>query len=90
MQASTVVGTLALVLAAALVAGYTYGDDASLAGEPKTAQKKIEEREAARRAAVAEQEKRKQEFQKRCAKPVKTAAELAECKSAYRQLELPY
>jgi hypothetical protein len=49
-------------------------------------QKKVDEREAARRAAVAEQEKRKQEFQKRCSKPVKTADELAVCRTAYRQL----
>ncbi len=89
MQASTIVGTLALILAAALVAGYTYayGDDTSpLPAEPKTMQKKVDEREAARRAAVVEQEKRKQEFQKRCAKPVKTAEEFAECRTAYRQL----
>jgi hypothetical protein len=87
MQASTIVGTLALILAVALVAGYTYGDDTSPPpAEPKTMQKKVDEREAARRAAVAEQEKRKQEFQKRCAKPVKTAEELAECRTAYRQL----
>jgi hypothetical protein len=86
MQASTVVGTLALVLAAALVAGYTYGDDTSPPTEVKTMQKKVDEREAARRAAVAEQEKRKQEFQKRCSKPVKTADELAMCRTAYRQL----
>jgi hypothetical protein len=87
MQASTVVGTLALILAAALVAGYTYGDDtAAPPAEPKTMQKKVDEREAARRAAVAEQEKRKQEYQKRCGKPVKTAEELADCRTAYRQL----
>lgn len=86
MQASTVVGTLALVLAVALVAGYTYGDDTSPPIEVKTMQKKVDEREAARRAAVAEQEKRKQEFQKRCSKPVKTAEELAMCRTAYRQL----
>jgi hypothetical protein len=87
MQASTVVGTLALLLAAALVAGYTYGDDTSPAAEPKTTiQKKVDEREAGRRAAAAEHEKRKAEYQRRCSKPVKTAAELAECRTAYRQL----
>jgi hypothetical protein len=88
MQASTVVGTLALVLAAVLVVGYSYayGDDTPPATEVKTMQKKVDEREAARRAAVAEQEKRKQEFQKRCSKPVKTADELAVCRTAYRQL----
>ena len=87
MQASTVVGSLALVLAAALVAGYTYGDDTSAPPtEPKTMQKKIDEREAARRAAAAEHQRRKEEYQKRCGKPVKTAEELAECRAAYRQL----
>ena len=87
MQASTVVGTLALILAAVLVAGYTYGDDSSLAAEPKTTmQKKVDEREAARRAAVAEQEKRKLEYERRCAKPDKTADELAACRTLYRQL----
>ena len=88
MQASTVVGTLALILAAALVAGYTYGDDTSAPSEPKiTMQKKVDEREAARRAAAAEHQKRKEEYQRRCAKPVKTAEELAECRTAYRQLQ---
>ena len=89
MQASTVVSTLALILAAALVAGYTYGDDtSSTSPEPKiTMQKKVDEREAARRAAAAEHQKRKAEYQRRCAKPVKTAEELAECRTAYRQLQ---
>jgi hypothetical protein len=87
MQASTVVGTLALILAAVLVAGYTYGDDSSAAAEPKiTMQKKVDEREAARRAATLEHQKRKEEYQRRCAKPDKTADELAECRSLYRQL----
>jgi len=87
MQASTVVGTLALILAAVLVAGYTYGDDTSPAAEPKiTMQKKVDEREAARRAAAAEHQKRKEEYQRRCTKPDKTADELAECRVLYRQL----
>ena len=87
MQASTIVGTLALILAAVLVAGYTYGEDTTAPpAEPKTMQKKVDEREAARRAAVVEQEKRKQEYQRRCAKPDKTDDELAECRVLYRQL----
>ncbi len=88
MQASTIVGSLALILAAALVAGYTYGDDTTPSpAEPKTTmQKRVDEREAARRAAVAEQEKRKQEYQRRCAKPDKTTEQLAECRVLYRQL----
>ena len=88
MQASTVAGTLALVLAAALVAGYSYGEHvpAPPAERKTTMQKKVEEREAARRAAAAEQRKRKEEFNRRCSKPVKTPEELAECRTAYRQL----
>ena len=88
MQASTVVGTLALILAAVLVAGYTYGDDTTPApAEPKTTmQKKVDDREAARRAAAAEHQKRKAEYQRRCAKPDKTAEELAQCRVLYRQL----
>ncbi|HZS69551.1 MAG TPA: hypothetical protein VFA72_20750 [Burkholderiales bacterium] len=88
MQASTVVGTLALILAAVLVAGYTYGDDtAAPPAEPKiTMQKKVDEREAARRAAAAEHARRKAEYQRRCAKPDKTSDELAECRVLYRQL----
>ena len=86
MQASTIVGALALILAAALVAGYTYGDDVTSAEPKTTMQKKIDEREAARRAAAAEHQKRKEEYQRRCAKPDKTAEELAACRTLYRQL----
>jgi outer membrane murein-binding lipoprotein Lpp len=87
MQASTIIGTLALILAAALVAGYARSEDLPPAvPEVKTLQKKVDEREAKRRAAVAEQEKRKQEFARRCSKPLKTAEELQECRVAYRQL----
>ncbi|HET7363048.1 MAG TPA: hypothetical protein VFJ70_05675 [Burkholderiales bacterium] len=87
MQASTIVGTLALILAAVLVAGYTYGDDTTAPpAEPKTMQKKVDEREAARRAATAEHQKRKEEYQRRCTKPDKTDEELAACRVLYRQL----
>jgi hypothetical protein len=86
MQASTVVGTLALVLAAALVAGHAFGQDATPPSEPKTMQKKLDEREAQRRAAAAEQQKRKEEFARRCTKPLKTPFELEECRTVYRQM----
>jgi hypothetical protein len=86
MQASTIVGTLALLLALALIAGYARSDEASPVPEVKTMQKKVDEREAQRRAAVAEQEKRKQEFARRCSKPLKTAEELQECRAVYRQM----
>ena len=87
MQASTVVGAIALLLAVVAAAGYAYSDESPTAvPERVTMQKKVEDREAARRAAVAEQQKRKEEFQRRCAKSVKSAEELAECRAVYRQM----
>lgn len=92
MQASTIVGTLALILAAALIAGYARSDEpqaapeAKASPEVKTMQKKVDEREATRRAAVAEQQKRREEFNRRCSKPLKTAEELQECRAVYRQM----
>ena len=91
MQASTIVGTLALILAAALIAGYAHSDEPqpvpeAKASEVKTMQKKVDEREAIRRAAVAEQQKRREEFNRRCSKPLKTAEELQECRAVYRQM----
>jgi hypothetical protein len=86
MQLSTLVGSIALVLAAALATGQALGTDTP-PSEPKvTMHKKVEEREAQRRAAAADQQKRKEEFTRRCSKPVKTPGELEECRVAYRQM----
>ena len=85
MKLSNAVASIALILAAVLVIGHAGSED-SKAPPPVTAQTKISDREAKRRAAVAEQEKRKEEFQRRCGKPVKTPAELEECRVAYRKL----
>ena len=87
MQLSTAIGTLALLLAAALVAGHALGEDAvPPASTPTTMQKKVDEREAQRRAAAAGQQKKKDEFAKRCSKPVKSPTELEDCKAQYRQM----
>lgn len=86
MQLSTAIGTLALVLAAALVAGHALGEDIPPQSEPKTMQKKVDEREAQRRAAAADQQRRKEEFERRCTKPLKTPYELEECRVVYRQM----
>jgi hypothetical protein len=87
MQLSTVVASTALVLAAALAVGHALGQDLSPQSEPKvTMQKKVDEREAQRRAAAADQQKRKEEFERRCTKPLKTPYELEECRSVYRQM----
>jgi hypothetical protein len=87
MQLSTAIGTLALLLAAALAAGHALGQDAiPPASTPTTMQKKVDEREAQRRAAAADQQKRKDEFARRCSKPLKTPNELEECRLVYRQM----
>jgi hypothetical protein len=87
MQLSTIVGAIALLLAAAVVAGYAQSQEMPAPlPEVKTLQRKVNEREAQRRAAVAEQEKRKTEFAQRCTKPVKTAEELQACRAVYRQM----
>jgi hypothetical protein len=86
MQLSTAIGTLALLLAAALVAGHALGEDALPPASAPTIQKKVDEREAQRRAAAAVQQKKKDEFARRCSKPLKTPAELEECKQVYRSM----
>lgn len=88
MQLSTVVASVALVLAAALAVGHALGQDIPPQSEPKavTMQKKVDEREAQRRAAAADHQKRKDEFARRCTKPLKTPYELEECRTVYRQM----
>ena len=87
MQLSTVVASVALVLAAALAVGHALGQDIPPQTEPRvTMQKKVDEREAQRRAAAADQEKKREHFAKQCSKPVKTAYELEECRTIYRQM----
>jgi hypothetical protein len=51
-----------------------------------TLQQKLEEREAQRRALVAEQQKRYAEFVRWCKRAIVTDRELAECRVAYRRL----
>jgi hypothetical protein len=91
MQLSTVVASAALVLAAALAVGHALGQDNPPRSESHveptiTMQKKIDEREAQRRAAAADQQKRKEEFARRCTKPLKSPYELEECRTVYRQM----
>lgn len=49
-------------------------------------QKKVDEREAQRRAAAADQEKKREHFARHCMKPLKTPYELEECRTIYRQM----
>ena len=73
-------------LAAALAAGHVLGQDTPPQSEPKAMHKKVEEREAQRRAAAVDQQKKRDEFARRCSKPLKTPHELEECRVVYRQM----
>jgi hypothetical protein len=91
MQLSTIVASVALVLAAALAVGRALGQDIPPRSESHvepmvTMQKRIDEREAQRRAAAADQQRKRDEFARRCSKPLKTPYELEECRTVYRQM----
>ena len=85
MELSRAVASGALILGALLVAGYALSGEAA---EPakETAQKKIEQREEARRAAVIEHRRKAQVFQQRCRKPLRTPEELEDCRVIYRMM----
>ena len=88
MQLNLAVASLALVLAAALATGHALGQDgpSPYPSVPKTAQAKVEEREALRRAAALDQQKKKDYFTRRCSKPYKTLLEMEECREFYRSM----
>ena len=85
MNTSIIVGSIALVLAGVLATGHAFGQD--LVSPPlPTAQEKLDQREALRRAAVVDQQKRKEEFAKNCIKPALSELQLEACRAAYRKL----
>ena len=94
MQLSTAVASLALVLAAALATGHALSQDGpspypsgpSTAQAPKTAHAKAEEREALRRAAAVDHQKKMDYITRHCSKPYKSQAEMDECRAYYRSL----
>jgi hypothetical protein len=45
-------------------------------------------REAQRRAAVEEQQRRKEAYERACSKPLKSQTELDQCRTAYKRLEM--
>jgi hypothetical protein len=85
MELSRAIASMAVVLAIVLAAGYAVGEDAAPAGK-MTAQQKVEAREAQRLAALAEQQKRKDAFDRSCNKPLKTGTDYDLCRAAYRAL----
>ena len=87
MNTSILVGSIALVLAGLLATGHAFGQPSIQPPAIKeTAHEKLEAREAKRRAAVAEQRKRKDEFARNCIKADLTATQLEACRVAYRKL----
>jgi hypothetical protein len=80
VELSKAVAALALLLGAALAAGYARGS------EKQTGQDRAEAREAQRRVAAAEHQRRKEDYVRRCAKPLMTKTELEACRAAYRRL----
>lgn len=85
MDLSRIIGLVAVVLAVTLATGHALGSDSTEAPAAKEpVQKKIDEREAQRRATMAAHQKRKEDFARNCAsKPFKTEAELKYCRAAY-------
>ena len=104
MELSRTIGTVAVVLAVVLAAGYAVGEDGgpakqaafttvqavtpAAAGSTKTGQAKVEEREAQRRVALEEQAKRKDAFERACNKPMKTEMDFDLCRNAYKRLQV--
>jgi hypothetical protein len=92
MELAKIAGSMAVVLGVAVATGHALGEeqkDAQPASAPPkvTVQKRLEEREAQRRAEMAEQQKRKEEFSRRCgSSALKTDQEVQFCRVAYRRL----
>jgi len=53
-----------------------------------TGQMKLEERESQRRAALEEQQRRKDAYDRACGKPFKSDTELELCRTAYKRLQV--
>ena len=87
MELSRAVASAALILGILLVVGHARGgEDGTEPPEQETLQKKLEKREEARRAAVQEQRRKAQIFQRRCHKPLRTPEELEDCRVIYRMM----
>ena len=80
MELSKAVAALSLILGALLTTGY------ARAAEKEIVQVRAAAREAVRRVAIAEHDRRKADFARRCSKPIMTNAELEACRAAYRRL----
>jgi hypothetical protein len=80
MELPKAVATLALVLAGVVVYEYSRADEKAMARDSGAA------REAARRVAVSDHERRKEDFARLCAKALMSNAQMDACRAAYRRL----
>ena len=86
MDTSIIVGSIALALAGVLATGKAFGQETPLPLIKETAHEKLEQREALRRAEMAEHQKRKAEFARNCFKQGLSEPQLDACRAAYRKL----
>jgi hypothetical protein len=90
VELSKTIAWTALVLAVILAAGYAQGEPEEPAAPDKrvTVQERLEAREAQRRAAVEEQRRRKDAYERACTKPIRSETQLNDCRAAYKRLEM--
>jgi hypothetical protein len=81
MKTSIIIGSIAVLLAT----GQALADSAGPQTR-QTLQQQIEEREALRRVAVADHQKRQEEFKRNCTRKDLSPAQLEACRAAYRKL----
>jgi hypothetical protein len=81
MELSRTIALMAVVLGMLVTSGYAAGEDLK-----QGPQKKAEERETQRRAALEAHEKRKSHFERSCNKPLNSETDFVLCRAAYRAL----
>jgi hypothetical protein len=81
MELSRTIALMAVVLGLVVTSGYAAGEDLK-----QVTQKKAEDRDAQRRAALEAHEKRKSHFERSCNKPLASDTDFALCRAAYRAL----
>jgi len=87
MELSRTVASMAVVLGVILAAGHASGDAVVPEAAKPTAQERIDEREALRRVAVEEQQKRKDAYERACGKQIKSDTDFDLCRAAYKRLQ---
>lgn len=89
MELSRTIALMAVVLGVAQAAAYAIDETGPAPASKQTAQKKVDEREAQRRAALDAHEKRKEHFERSCNKPLRSETDFDLCRAAYRALNSP-